>query len=204
MDKNVFIEMRTIDINFYCLELVNPIAKISYYYQFFPLWIDYHFLQKHMIDEDFKEIYISDLAESKKVEIKFDSVNIRINEYEISSAAILQANMHELETNELKNNVVNYLKRIKSNQLSLIVNNFTINVESWREKICQYYQINNKVYYYYKNINDSKIRIKLEQKIDINFAEILLFHEKKKLIDLRDFMIIVENNSFNQVQYLLQ
>ena len=162
MDKNVFIEMRTIDINFYCLELVNPIAKISYYYQFFPLWIDYHFLQKHMIDEDFKEIYISDLAESKKVEIKFDSVNIRINEYEISSAAILQAN------------------------------------------ICQYYQINNKVYYYYKNINDSKIRIKLEQKIDINFAEILLFHEKKKLIDLRDFMIIVENNSFNQVQYLLQ
>ncbi len=151
----IYIDMGIIDINFYCLELVNPIAKVSYYYQFFPLWIDYHFLQKYMIDEDYKELYISDLAERQKVAIKFESVNININEYEISSAAILQANYNELERNAARQNVVNYLKNIKSNNLSLIVNNFTIVREMWRDKFCQYYEENNKVYYYYKTITES-------------------------------------------------
>lgn len=153
---DIHIDMGNIDINFYCLELVNPIAKISYYYQFFPLWIDFHFMQKHMVDDDYKEIYIEEQAERNKVNLKFDCVKIKINEYEISSAAILQANIDEINKHTNNQTMVNYLRNIKSNEFSVIVNNFTISTEGFREKVCQYYEVDEKVYYYYKNIIDSK------------------------------------------------
>lgn len=132
--QEIDIDIELIDINFYSMELAYPIAKIAVFYQFFPEWLEYHFTQKFLVDEKYREIYVIDIAKKGKVALKFNKIAIAINDSNISSSAIFLANQQDLENSEAVQGVIGYLKCIKKDLLTLTITGFTINIDSFNER----------------------------------------------------------------------
>lgn len=129
------IEFNSIDVNFYCFELMHPITKISIYYNFFPLWIIYYMSYKHKVDEDYKQIYIGEFAKKDVTTIKFEKIYFKINQYLCSNAAIFHTNPSLIENeNSRGRNTANYLKSIKSEQIEMKVSNFVMKISGHFEK----------------------------------------------------------------------
>jgi hypothetical protein len=132
---DVRIALEKLVINYYTFDLTYPIVKISMFYSFFPRFLDYHFLLKFMVDDNYRNKYLIDYAIKKSVSINFEHIIININDSCISSSSILLANESELREAEETNSVVEYLKKIKKDLLTLEIKKFNIDTESFFEKI---------------------------------------------------------------------
>ncbi len=114
---------------------------------------------KHKIDEDYRQIYIDDFAKKDKNYIKFEAIYVKVNQYDISSAAIFQTNPHimskAIDINNSKQ-IIEYLKSVKSNQITLNVINFTIKTSGYFEKETtkEEKKQSNMIYQYEENYRD--------------------------------------------------
>jgi hypothetical protein len=132
---DIKIALEKLIINYYTFDLTYPIVKISMFYSFFPRFLDYHFLIKFMVDNNYRDKYLIDFAIKKSVSINFEHIIININDSCISSSSILLANETELREAEKTNSVIEYLKKIKKDLLTLEIKKFKIETESFFEKI---------------------------------------------------------------------
>jgi hypothetical protein len=146
--NQVNIDFGPIILDIYSFELIYPIITISIYYSFFPMWVIYHMNYKYRIDEDYKLIYVVNFAKKEISTIKFEEVIVYISQNIIATCALLQTSPEKLNImkngNNNSNKSINYeyntkfivdkLKELKTQQIKIKVNGFTINQKLFFER----------------------------------------------------------------------
>ena len=117
------------------MEFIYPISKVVNFFSFFPLWIDYHFRDKYLVDDQYREIYVFDHAIKEVSTWTFERVRLKLNQHEIFSSAIFQAKFKDLENAIKQNREVEYLKSIKTNMFTLEIGKFYYSNQEFREKV---------------------------------------------------------------------
>ena len=115
-------------INYYESYMARPIAHIIFFFTFFPDWMNYYITYKFVIDEESQlEKYeiMTDKVINRK--IKLTRFHFDINDNPISSASILHAQKEELNNNNMYS-VISYLKKIKSDLLTLTFNGIDLDL----------------------------------------------------------------------------
>ena len=168
-----------------CTPLVaRPIHQFSTFYIFFPVWLDYYLFTQFIIDDETEiELFKTERSKTSKVKITFSKIQVDINDSPITTAAILQANKNDLKIASLKSDyqVIQYLKNIKKNLLTVKLSSFTIDCES--DKIVTD-NLNNDInygYYYEKILSNSSVKL--------IFGEIDVELEKNEILSLNNFTI---------------
>ena len=173
-----------------CTPLVaRPIHQFSTFYIFFPVWLDYYLFTQFIIDEETEiEMFKIERTKFSKVKITFSKIKVDINDSPVTTAAILQANKNDLKIAALKSDsqVIQYLKNIKKNLLTVKLSSFTIDCESHKT-------VTDNNYYYEKILNNSSVKL--------IFGEIDVELEKNEILSLNNFTIFStsksENTNFN-------
>ena len=142
METNqINIEFGTIILDIYSFDLIHPIITIFIYYNFFPYWVIYHMNYKYRISEDYKLIYVVNFVKKEITSIKFEEVTVYINQNIIATCSLLQTDPEKLgsmknDTNKEKDNriIIDKLKELKTQQIKIKVNGFTINQKLFFER----------------------------------------------------------------------
>jgi len=204
------IDFGNVILNVYCFEISYLITKISIYYSFFPLWVIFHMSYKFAIDNDYKKIYIADFAKKERINIRFGSITVNFNQHNIGHASILRTTPIVMEkevkiSDESKgiqsiSSEFNYLKNLKCDQITIKVTNFIMKMWGYKEKETNVKnpldiidditgeiidQDENHISYYKKIMKSGEM--------DINFQTVDIFHEKSKVIELKDFRILTKD-----------
>ena len=143
--NQIDIEFGPILLDIYSFELIHPIITIFIYYNFFPFWVIYHMNYKFRIDEDYKLIYVVNFAKKEITSIKFEEVVVYINQNLIAPCSLFQANPEKLKMDNNKINnfqndkcnsklIIKQLKELKTQQIKIKVNGFTLNQKLFFER----------------------------------------------------------------------
>ena len=147
--NQINIEFGPIILDIYSFELIYPIITLFLYFNFFPMWVIYHMNYKYRIDEDYKLIYVVNFAKKEISKIKFEEVIIYVNQNVIATCALLQTNPEKLNIMKNGNNfninnsinneyntkfIIDKLKELKTQQIKIKVNGFTLNQKLFFER----------------------------------------------------------------------
>ena len=162
-------------INYYETYMARPIAHMILFFVFFPDWMEYYITYKFELDED-TQLEKYEITRDKVVQrkVKITKLHFDINDNPVTSAAIFQAKREELDQN--LNSIISYLKKIKADLLTLIMNGIDIDMVT-TIKVMR--NLNNN-----KNDFDFYNRILINSKVEVNIPETKVNLEGEEIITL--------------------
>ncbi len=185
-----------IKINAFTPLVARPIHQFSTFYIFFPVWLDYYLTEQFIIDDETQICkFKTEKTRNSKCKLTFSKIQVDINDSIVTTAAILQANKFDLKNAASKSDyqVIQYLKNIKKDLLTVKISGFTIDCESFKNVTDNFNNEINFGYYYEKIIRNSLCKL--------IFGEINVELEKHEILSLKNFTIftdsIYEKYNFN-------
>ena len=162
-------------INYYETYMARPIAHIILFFVFFPDWKEYYITYKFELEED-SQLEKYEITRDKVVQrkVKLTKFHFDINDNPVTSAAIFQAKREDLDKN--MNSIVLYLKKIKTDLLTLIFNGIDIDMVT-TIKVMR--NLNNN-----KNDFDFYNRILINSKVEVNIPETKVNLEGEEIITM--------------------
>jgi hypothetical protein len=181
-----------IKINAYMSEIAKPIHQFSTFYIFFPVWLNYFLTTQFLINEHTKtEKFKTENSRSSKVTLTFNKIEVDINDHSIATASIFQSNKNELKSLEKKGDfhIIQYLRSIKKNLLTVKLTGFTIETSS-KKSVSENFDLNINFGYFYNSIKNKSRTLLI-------FGEILVFLEENQILMLKNFTIDVNSLNFS-------
>ena len=177
-------------INYYESYMARPIIHFILFFMFFPDWFEYYITYKFVLDEE-TQLEKYEITKDKLIHrtFKLTRFHFDINDNPISSAAIFQTNREDLEKN--KNSVISYLKKIKTDLLTLTFNGIDVELITTIKVVRN---LNNGI-----NDFDYYNKISINKKLELNIPETKINLQGTEIISMGNlyYRRIVKKDLFN-------
>ena len=120
----------TLFINF--IKQVEVIVYAINYFIFMPSWLVYFLLDRHIMDDQGRLIFITNKVKKSKLVLEFYCLSLIFNSSPLCLASVYRANPTKLAS-MTDSEVIKYLKSLRKNQFTLEVQKFMLTIDSYVE-----------------------------------------------------------------------